>query len=221
MHFLCITSNEAQVTEQLSTLLLPEPADIPDKYDQTNDSIDRQVCNLWIRKWTDAITLPKPNFSYAMNQIAFQPEHLERLMFYGTFQPVNFFPDGRYFPFLVCEVMSAKGNMNNCHQQAVKGAITAVKGIVPLCAYADLGALDDIEARILCYSIENNHERLKILEHFFTRENCEIRYYNYKLFHGELEEDVMEIVGSDCQRVIWSKALAIMREILDDFYKTH
>lgn len=164
--------NEARLVRDIMPLVVPSPellsiADYPGM---------GQMSEAMNAEWTQCNTIcgprPKPNFVVGISPSAFDDDEKGELRLNHTSASPNLFPEYMYFPFLVCEVKDCNRPILEAERQSMHGASIAVQAIVQL--YRKISAADEVDRKVLAFSVAHNQSEVKIFGHFAKVEEQDI-----------------------------------------------
>lgn len=198
--------NEARVFRDITPLVIPSPELLSiDGYpgmDQMSEAINAE--------WTQCNTIsgprPKPDFAIGISSTAFTEDEKEKLLFSHTSACPNLFPENMYYPFLICEVKGSDRAIQEAERQSMHSASIAVRAVVQL--YQNISAANEVDRKILAFSVSHNNTTVNIFGHFATVEEQKLTFFRCCLYTGNLAAD-------------FAKPYNIVRAIYDVFFPQH
>lgn len=203
--------NEARVFRDITPLVIPSPELLSiDGYpgmDQMSEAINAE--------WTQCNTIsgprPKPDFAIGISSTAFTADEMEKLMLSHTSACPNLFPENMYYPFLICEVKGSGRAIQEAERQSMHSASIAVRAVVQL--YQNISAANEVDRKILAFSVAHNNTQVKIFGHFATVEEQKLTFFRCRVYTADFDTDF----ASD----EWAKPYNIIRAIYDVFFPQH
>jgi flagellar biosynthesis GTPase FlhF len=116
-----------------------------------------------------------------------------------------------YYPFLICEVKGSDRPIQEAERQSMHSASIAVQAIIQL--YRKIDATDEVDRKILAFSVAHNNTTVKIFGHFARIEEQKLTFYRCRLYTADFATDF----ASDD----WAKPYSIIRAIYDLFFPQH
>lgn len=198
--------NKARVVRDITPLIVPSPELLSiDGYpgmDQMSEAINAE--------WTQCDTIygprPKPDFAIGISSSAFTRDEEEKLMLSHTSACPNLWPENMYYPFLICEVRDSDGLIQEAERQCMHSASIAVRAVVQL--YQNISAANEVDRKILAFSVAHNDTTVNIFGHFATVEEQKLTFFRCRLYYGDLPAD-------------FAKPYNIIRAIYDVFFPQH
>ncbi|KAF2209205.1 hypothetical protein CERZMDRAFT_61562, partial [Cercospora zeae-maydis SCOH1-5] len=175
--------------------------------DQMREAIDAE--------WTQCSTIcgprPKPDFVIGISSSAFAKDEKEKLRLSHTSACPNLFPENMYYPFLICEVTGDDRPIQEAERQSMHSASIAVQAIVQL--YKKISAADEVDRKILAFSVAHDYTTVKIFGHFARVEEQKLTFFRCHLY------DANFATGFASNE--WAKPYSIIRAIYDVFFPQH
>ncbi|KAI5366167.1 hypothetical protein Slin15195_G076900 [Septoria linicola] len=203
--------NEARVVRDIMPLVVPSPellnVDGHQGMDQMSEAMDAE----WLQCNTICGPRPKPDFAVGISSSAFAEDEKVKLRLSHTSACPNLFPENMYYPFLICEVKGSDRPIQEAERQSMHSASIAVRAIVQL--YRKISATDEVDRRILAFSVAHNNTTVKIFGHFARVEEQKLTFFRCRLYTADFATDF----GSD----EWAKPYGIIRAIYDVFFPQH
>ncbi|KAF2220303.1 hypothetical protein BDZ85DRAFT_34176 [Elsinoe ampelina] len=203
--------NEARIIRDATPFLVPSP----ELLSLDDDSGLEHVCEALDAEWLQCATLcgprPKPDFAVGVAASAFDEDEMKTLRLEHTpFCPTTF-PEGMYFPFLICEVKSSDRPIMEAERQAMHGASIAVNSIVQL--YRKTSALDQIDRELLAFSVAHNDSNVKVFGHFASIKDGKATFYRHRLYAAD--------IATQSASPDWGKPYRLCRAIYETFLPQH
>ncbi|KAF4547338.1 Hypothetical protein D9617_46g064380 [Elsinoe fawcettii] len=203
--------NEARVVRDVTPLLVPSPELLAlDGHTELD-----HICEALNAEWQHCTTLcgprPKPDFAAGIAATAFDTEEIRSLCLQHTPSCPNLFPEGMYFPFLICEVKSSDRPIAEAERQAMHSASIAVKAIVDL--FRKTLVLDQVHRKILVFSVAHNNSNVRIFGHFPSVENDKVTFFRHQLYAAD--------IATDSASPDWGKPYRLCRAIYEIFVPEH
>lgn len=198
--------NEARVFRDITPLVIPSPELLSiDGYpgmDQMSEAINAE--------WTQCNTIsgprPKPDFAIGISSTAFTADEMEKLMLSHTSACPNLFPENMYYPFLICEVKGSGRAIQEAERQSMHSASIAVRAVVQL--YQNISAANEVDRKILAFSVAHDNAQVKIFGHFATVEEQKLTFFRCRVYTADFDTD-------------FAKPYNIIRAIYDVFFPQH
>ncbi|KAF1826856.1 uncharacterized protein K489DRAFT_304163, partial [Dissoconium aciculare CBS 342.82] len=203
--------SEARIFRDVTPLLVPSPEllyiDGHDSLEHVREAIDAE--------WTNCEPIcgpqPKPDLTIGIAATAFTDEEIETMRL-NCLHTCEILPSERiYCPFLICEAKGNRGTIEEADRQGMHAASIAVLSIVQL--FTNISAIDEVDGRILAFSVSHNKEIIKIFGHFAVVRDGSPRYFRRRVFVTDFAEDVA--VGQ------WHKTYGVVSAIYKNFYPQH
>lgn len=161
--------NEARVIRDLSPLLVPSAEILFLRGATTLEHLMETVDKSWLK----SIPLvkgprPQPDFAVGLKSSAFTPEQLKKLQpSIGDWQTTSRLvaTDEMFFPFLTSEAKCGNEALNIADRQNAHSAAVAANAVVGL--YRLVSRQDELNQKILTFSISYNNEAVRIYGHNF------------------------------------------------------
>jgi len=203
--------NEARVVRDIMPLVVPSPEllsiDGHPGMDQMREAMDEQ--------WTQCNTIcgprPRPTFAVGISPSAFTDVEEEELMLNHTSACPNLFPENMYFPFLICQVKDSYSPIQEAERQSMHSASIAVQAIIQL--YRKISAADEVDRKILAFSVAHNNDDVKIYGHYAKVEGQNMTFFRCALYSACI---FPYFVSDD-----WAKPYRIVRAIYELFFPQH
>ena len=180
------SENEARVIQDIARLVVPSPSQL---YHLGGASHLRHLKETVDKKWSrcsPAIggTQPRPDFSVGLDATCFTSEQLRKLGSSMT-SPLRVTED-MYFPFLVCEVKCATGNLECAERQNALSTSIAAKTVVQL--YQAISRQDELDRQVLCFSVSHDHRLATIYAHYAVMDGTDTSFYRRRIRNTLLTE---------------------------------
>jgi hypothetical protein len=173
------------------------------------------ICEAMDAEWTQCMTLcgprPKPDFVAGVAPAAFTSEEIEKLRMNHSSACPNLFPENMYYPFLLCEVKGSDRPIQEAERQSMHSASIAVQAIVQL--YRKISAIEEINRKILAFSVAHNNSEVKIFGHFASVGEESTKYFRHRVYVAD--------VAADFASSEWYKSYNVIRAIYDKFFPAH
>ncbi|KAF2790958.1 hypothetical protein K505DRAFT_419475 [Melanomma pulvis-pyrius CBS 109.77] len=186
--------SKGRVVQDISRLIVPSAETLATFGNRTLGPLAESVNEDWFNSIPLTKTYPKPDYSVGFKMEAFSKEQHEKLApFIGDIiNEVSFFMATNYicFPFLTCEVMCSRGDLEIANGQNAHSMTLAVRAMVKLFQLA--GREEEIDREILAFSVSHNHESVQIFGHYpvLNRYDRHATYYCHpirKFFIADLD----------------------------------
>ena len=225
------SENEPRVQRDITPLLVPCVSLLYlQERIQKCEHLSAKVQNEWTKVMALAGPLPKPDYCVGLMPSAFTADEVKVLRTYSSPVRPTLFRDGFYFPFLMCEVCAenTSGSFNyiinaskvKCGEQGVNvaerqnmhSASIAVNTIVELYRDPAVASEEELDGKILAFSISHDH-RLVLIHGHYARVTAgeKTTLHRHLLVSFTLDGD---------DKVQW-KAYHIVRKIYDHFAPVH
>lgn len=165
-------------------------------------------------EWTKCSSLagpqPKPDFCVGLMSSAFTEEEILKLKSYTAPNRATLVTEHLYFPFLTCEVKCGEQALNRADRQNAHSGSIAVNALVQL--YRASSRVEELDRKILAFSISHDHSMVKIYGHYALIENEKATFYRHLI----RSFDFTELNGKER----WT-AFNFTRTVYDKFAPLH
>jgi len=177
--------NEARVIQDIGRLIVPAPEELFRRGAKHLKHLIETVDESWIK----SIPLvkgprPQPDFAVGLKSSAFTSEQLKKLYpSVGDWQTTSRLvaTDEIYFPFLTAEVKCGNEALNIADRQNAHSAAVAANAVVEL--YRLVSREDELNRKILTFSILHDHQAVKIYGHYALIKGKETTFYRHLIHH--------------------------------------
>ena len=206
--------NEARVIQDIGRLLVPSPETLT-MFGATHLKHLIETVN---ESWIKSIPLvkgprPQPDFAVGLRSSAFTPIQLKKLKpSIGDWQTTSRLvaTDEMYFPFLTAEVKCGNEALNIADRQNAHSAAVAANAIVEL--YRLVSRADELDRKILTYSISHDNEAVRIYGHYALIKGNQTLFYRDSV-------DKLDFTRKGGQER-WT-SYTFTRNVYDIFYPIH
>ena len=206
--------NEARVIQDIGRLLVPSPETLT-MFGATHLKHLIETVN---ESWIKSIPLvkgprPQPDFAVGLRSSAFTPIQLKKLKpSIGDWQTTSRLvaTDEMYFPFLTAEVKCGNEALNIANRQNAHSAAVAANAIVEL--YRLVSRADELDRKILTYSISHDNEAVRIYGHYALIKGNQTLFYRDSV-------DKLDFTRKGGQER-WT-SYTFTRNVYDIFYPIH
>ncbi|RMD41540.1 hypothetical protein DV735_g3573, partial [Chaetothyriales sp. CBS 134920] len=167
--------NEARVVRDISPYLFPAPEVEYLRGHAELEHIAEGLGAPWAQCTTWCGPTPKPDGTHSISRFVFSNEERNKLRWNKTAAC-----EKGVFPFYICEVKSSDRSLQEAKRQAMHNASVAAKTVIEL--YDQISATEELDRRVLAFSIVHNHESAEIYAHFPVIK-AEQHTFHRKLLH--------------------------------------
>ena len=175
--------NEAKVIQDIGRLIVPSPEELFRRGEKHLKHLIETVDEGWIK----SIPLvkgprPQPDFAVGIKPSAFTSEQLKKLQpAIGDWQTTSrlVVTDEMYFPFLTSEVKCGNEALNIADRQNAHSAAVAAGAVVEL--YRLVSRQDELNQRILSFSISHDNEAVRINGHYALITEQDTLFYRHPI----------------------------------------
>ncbi len=190
--------NELRVCRDLTPSLVPSAELL---YLRGSDSLEH-LCEEIGAEWNKCSTLagpqPKPDFCVGLMSSAFNEGEILKLKSYTAPNRATLVTENMYFPFLMCEVKCGEQALNRADRQNAHSGSIAVNALVQLYRALPvndgpaltndasseeqaLPHLEDLDRKILAFSISHDHSMVKIYGHYAKIDGDKTAFYRHAI----------------------------------------
>lgn len=172
-------TNEARVIQDIARLLVPSPETLTMFGAKHLKHLIETVDESWIK----SIPLvkgsrPQPDFAVGLKSSAFTSDQLKKLQpSIGDWQTTSRLvaTDEMFFPFLTAEVKCGNEALNIADRQNAHSAAVAANAVLEL--YRLVSRQDELNRKILTYSISHDNEAVRMYGHYTLIKGEHIAWY--------------------------------------------
>lgn len=190
--------SEAKVLKELGHLIMPSPEDHHARGGFGLEYIMEAVDALWNKCTSLCGPQSKPDVCHGVSLRAFAEQERELLTTVDTCSC-----QGMVFPFYICEAKGSGRAIRESELQALHGASVACNTMVEL--YRRINAADELDRRILIFSVSHDERLVKIFGHYALTKGVEnVTYHRRRLFEVDLLDSAGERTRPyEIARAIW------------------
>ncbi|KAI4154068.1 MAG: hypothetical protein LQ340_001923 [Diploschistes diacapsis] len=184
---LCQNTNEAMVSRDITTLILPpiKALHLTDDAKRFKDFTD-QVRAQWHETWVLAGPRPEPDLAVGFLYSAFTESANEKLTNYTSVENLTRPTNEMCFPFLMCEVKCGDKGLDYADRQNMHSCSVAVKALLKLEQKADQyrekdKQFESLLGKILVYSISHDQNDARVWGYYALVEGGKWTYYRYHI----------------------------------------
>lgn len=200
--------NKARVVRDITPLVVPSPELLTIEGYHGMDQMREALGTEWIQYDAIYAPPPKPDLAIGISSTAFTEDEKEKLeLSYESAYP-NLFPENLYYPFLICQVMeNSDMGIEEAERHSMYSASIAVQAVVRL--YQNISAANEVDRKILAFSVVHNGYDVKIFGHFALVEEQKLTFFRHSLYATDLNTEER------------TKPYSIVRAIYDVFFPQH
>ena len=205
--------NETRVIQDIGRLIVPAPEELFHRGAKHLKHLIETADEGWIK----SIPLvkgprPQPDFAVGLKPSAFTSAQLKKLQpSIGDWQTLSRLvaTDEMYFPFLTSEVKCGNEALNIADRQNAHSAAVAASAVVEL--YRLVSRQDQLNRRILTFSISHDNEAVRIYGHYALITEQHTRFYRHpiKKFDFTSEDGKEKWIPYTFTRNVYDKFLPI------------
>ena len=174
--------NEARIMQDIARLVVPSAEALAVRGATHLKLLTENVNEAWTASIPVEGPRPQPDYSVGFKRSAFTDEQLRTFdPILGTAFDTSYF-GATYrmlFPFLTCEVKGSAGSFDVADKQNAHSMTVAARSIVEL--YRLVGREQELDRRILAFSISHDHHSVGIYGHYPVIKNRKATYYRHTI----------------------------------------
>ena len=179
---LALYRSERRVVRDVGPHVMPSPELLKERGHPGLEHIAEAVDAQWTKCTSLCGPKSKPDVSHGLSRSVFTRQEREKLTANNTCSC-----ETMMFPFYICEAKCFDKSIEESELQALHGASVASNAVLQL--YEKISAVEELNRRILAFSVSHNQRLVKIFAHFALIDGGKISFHRHRLFETDLLVD--------------------------------